>query len=105
YVYGDRFDQTIARVMSAQLINQYFGQNVPVDDLPYQLYLSAPTTSGGTNSSQAPKGVAILPYAAADLEASSLAAALEPDVFGNAILAPYFQARLDDPKETNERYA
>jgi uncharacterized protein YfaS (alpha-2-macroglobulin family) len=62
------------------------------------------TPPSGAGSSPS-RGVALLPYGSADLEVTALAAALAPDVFGSQLVGPYLQARLDDGKETNERYA
>ena len=48
-------------------------------------------------------GIAILPYASSDLEASTLAAIVAPDRFAPRPLTRYFRAVAEDAKPTRER--
>ena len=50
WTYGDRLDQTLARVLSIQMLNQYFGQNIPEESLPAELYLATPPLPPGAPS-------------------------------------------------------
>lgn len=109
YTYGDRLDQTLARVLSAQMLNQYFDQSIPVETLPGDLYLAttplppgAPPAGGSTTRN---RGVTQLPFASPDLTSTAQAAALAPEVFGPSVLRVYLEAVRDDAKETSERQA
>jgi uncharacterized protein YfaS (alpha-2-macroglobulin family) len=109
WTYGDRLDQTLARVLSAQMLNQYFGQSVPADTLPADLYLATtppppgPPPAGGSITRN--RGVTQLPFASPDLTSTAQAAALAPDVFSPSVLRVYLAAVLNDAKETSERQA
>ena len=79
WTYGDRLDQTLARVLSIQMLNQYFGQAIPEESLPPDLYLASPPPPPGTSPSALPRrGVTQLPFASPDLKSTAQAAALAP---------------------------
>ncbi|MPZ50849.1 MAG: hypothetical protein GEU75_16380 [Dehalococcoidia bacterium] len=109
WTYGDRVDQTLARVLAAQLLNQYFGQQLPVEDFPARLYLTMALPprppAPGTVLRGAPIGVAILPFAEPDLAITARVAALAPELFGRQTLREHLRFVADNPEETPERVA
>ena len=90
--YGDRLDQMLARDVAAQLLGRFYDdvevRGEPFDPSIYQ------TPEGG---------IALFPYAGADLTLSARAAAVAPDRFGSAALTGSFLAVLRAPDETRER--
>jgi len=90
--YGDRLDQMLARDVSAELLETFYGdidvRGEPFDASIYQ------TPEGG---------IALVPYAGQDLTLSARAAAVAPDRFGAATLTRYFLGVLQDQGETRER--
>jgi len=96
-------------VLSAQLLNQYFGQSLPEETLPAELYLASTPVPPGPppagSSINRNRGVTQLSFASPDLTTTAQAAALAPDVFGPALLRVYLEAARDDAMETSERQA
>ncbi len=92
WTYGDRVDQMLARNLSQDLLKQYFGEDQ-----------AAPAVFD-TASYQTPKGgIALFPYADADLTLSARLAALAPDSFARNSLVSYFTSVVDDKNESRER--
>jgi len=89
---GDRLDQMLARDVSAQLLETFYGD---VEGRGQQFDASIFQTPDG--------GIALFPYAGQDLTLSARAAALAPDRFGRAALTQSFLAVLQDQGETRER--
>lgn len=92
WTYGDRVDQILARSLAQQLLEDYF--SAPSADAP-AFDASLYQTEDG--------GIALFPYADADLLLSARVASVAPDTFGRNALAQYFRKVLDDPDETRER--
>lgn len=91
--WGRRFEQQLAGSVAAELLHQYFAEPVtpsPVDTFAHQ------TPAGG---------IAILPYADADLELSAFAADLAPGRFDRATLRDYLSKVVADPQASRERAA
>ncbi|MGH2689865.1 MAG: hypothetical protein ACRDKW_13825, partial [Actinomycetota bacterium] len=89
---GDRVDQALAREVAGSLLAEHF------DEGP------APETGfNGSAYQTRTGGIAILPFADADLTVSARIAALAPDHFARQGLARYFRSVRDDPDETRER--
>jgi hypothetical protein len=90
--YGDRVDQRLARDVSASLLNTYYeeveARGEVFDASVYQ------TMEGG---------IALFPYAGADLTLSARMAAIAPDRFGKGKLTQYFLGVLQNRSETRER--
>ncbi|MGA2285636.1 MAG: Ig-like domain-containing protein [Dehalococcoidia bacterium] len=90
--YGDRVDQMLARDVAAGLLNTYFDEEeAPGQEFDASLY----QTKDG--------GIALFPYADADLTLSARVAALAPDRVGRNALTGYFLAIVQDQSETRER--
>jgi hypothetical protein len=92
WTYGDRVDQMLARNLSQELLARYFKDPAP---FPAVFRPSEYQTPEG--------GIAIFPFADADLTVSARVAALAPDLFAREDLANYFRSVLADRKETRER--
>ena len=90
---GDRVDQMLARALSQELLATYF------DETSF-----APPTEFDSALYQTPDGgIALFPYADADLTLSARVAAVAPDRFGQQSLAAYFRKVYEDQNETRER--
>ncbi|MDO8617248.1 MAG: alpha-2-macroglobulin family protein [Dehalococcoidia bacterium] len=94
WTYGDRVDQMLARNLAQGLLKQYFGEET---DFPAEFRPLAYQTTGG--------GIAIFPFADADLTLSARAAAVAPEQFDRQGLPRYFLGVLDNTEETRERGA
>src|SRR5439155_8591017 len=90
--YGDRVDQMLARNLAQELLTKFFGEPAP---FPAPFRPDAYQTPEG--------GIAIFPFAGADLTLSARIAALAPDRFGRQGLMDYFAGVLADRKTTRER--
>jgi hypothetical protein len=90
--YGDRLDQMLARDVSADLLETFYG-DVEVRGEPFDASIYQ-TPEGG---------IALFPYAGQDLTLSARAAAVAPDRFGGAALTTHFLGVLQDRSETRER--
>lgn len=91
YDSGDRLDQALARQMGAALLQKYFAEKFEVPEFVASTY-------------QTPEGgLALLPYAEADLALSAKAAALAPSYFNREWLAVYFSKFLNDREATAEQ--
>ncbi|MFA4930818.1 MAG: alpha-2-macroglobulin family protein [Patescibacteria group bacterium] len=89
YQNGDRIDQKVARNLSMNLLNEYFGENNPVEQLSLTDYQSADG------------GLSLLPYSSSDLELSAKLSGLLPnDSVNKQILIEYFN-RQATSKENN----
>jgi hypothetical protein len=93
WTYGDRVDQMLARALSQELLATYFEETsfAPPAEFDSALYQ---TPDGG---------IALFPYADADLTLSARVAAVAPDRFGQQSLATYFRKVYEDQNETRER--
>jgi len=92
WTYGDRVDQMLARNLSQELLKRYFDEE------------NANPAEFEPASYQTPQGgIALFPYADADLALSARLAALAPDRFGRNALASYFTKIAEDRNETRER--
>ena len=89
---GDRVDQALARDLAGRLLAEHFDEG-PAPSPSFNG--SAYQTRGG--------GIAVLPFADADLTVSARIAALAPERFARQGLARSFRSVLDDPDETRER--
>jgi len=92
WTWGDRVDQMTARNVAQSLLTQYFGEDWA---RPAEFNREAYVTNRG--------GIALLPYADADLTLSANLAAVAGDSFGRNALLDYFRTIADDPQETRER--
>jgi len=92
WTYGDRVDQMLARNLSQELLKQYFDEEN-----------AYPAAFEPASYQTPPGGIALFPYADADLALSARLAALAPDRFARNSLAAYFTRIVDDRNETRER--
>ncbi|MDP3964279.1 MAG: polymorphic toxin-type HINT domain-containing protein [bacterium] len=82
YVWGDRVDQSYSRSLASGLLNQYFEENFEVANF-----------DGG--QFQTPEGgVALLPYASAELHLTALFADLAADQFDQTAMRAYLEGAL-----------
>jgi hypothetical protein len=91
---GARLEAALGADVAAGLLTTRFADR--------QLDPSAPSFDGARYQTE-DGGLAILPYASSDLDASVLAALVAPDRFERSSLASYFRTVLLDPQETRER--
>ncbi len=93
WTHGDRVDQMLARALSQEMLATYFDEKsfAPPAEFDSALYQ---TPDGG---------IALFPYADADLTLSARVAAVAPDRFGQQSLAAYFRRVYEDQNETRER--
>src|SRR5439155_22805023 len=89
--YGDRVDQILARNLAQEMLARYFDEPAP---FPALFRPDAYQTPEG--------GIAIFPFAGADLTLSARIAALAPDRFRRQGLMDYFAGVLGDRKTTRE---
>lgn len=94
WTYGDRVDQMLARDLAQDLLAKNFGEPPA---LPAEFVAARYQTAEG--------GIAIFPFASADLTLSARVAALAPDRFGRQRLAAYLRKAATDPDQTRERAA
>jgi hypothetical protein len=92
YTSGDRVDQALARDLAGQMLAAYFDEGPP----------PAPSFNGSAYQTRS-GGIAILPFADADLTLSARIAALAPERFGHQGLNRFLRSILDDEDETRER--
>lgn len=92
---GSRIDQKIAPQIANELLREYFPDMSEMEEQEENLNLLQYQTPEG--------GIAILPYADAELELSSKLAALRSEYFDRSALADYFYKIAGDPKESRER--
>jgi hypothetical protein len=96
WTYGDRVDQMLARALSQEMLATYFEQQS----------FAAPTEfDGALYQTPDDGGIALFPYADADLALSARVAAVAPDRFGQQALAAYFRLVYENEGETRERAA
>jgi hypothetical protein len=89
-----RLERALAADLASTLIAQRFPSGASEAEAPAFDADQYQTDDGG---------IAILPYASSDLEASTLAAIVAPDRFHPQRLTRYFRAIADDAKATRER--
>ncbi len=89
---GDRVDQKLARVVSAQLRQKYFGEANP-----------APENFDGSLYQTDDGGIALLPYASSDLELSAKVAFIAGSYFDQVRLTNYFYQILSADDSTGEQ--
>ncbi|MDD4901980.1 MAG: polymorphic toxin-type HINT domain-containing protein [Patescibacteria group bacterium] len=89
---GDRVDQKLARVVSADLLKKYFGEE------PFN-----PETFNGAMYQTDDGGVALLPYASSDFELSAKVAFVAGDYFDKTRLTNYFYKILTADDSTREQ--
>jgi hypothetical protein len=90
WTYGDRVDQKLSRVLSAQMKKDYFGDNESSEIFDSKIY----QLDNG--------GVALLPYSDSDLELSAKLAVLIPEYFDRNSLASYFYEVYNRQDSTQE---
>jgi hypothetical protein len=88
---GDRVDQKLARVVSADLLRQYFGETPATEDFKGSVY----QTDDG--------GIALLPYASSDFELSAKVAFAASGYFDKPRLTSYFYKILTADDSTREQ--
>jgi hypothetical protein len=93
WTHGDRVDQMLARALSQELLATYFDEKsfAPPAEFDSALYQTPDS------------GIALFPYADADLTLSARVAAVAPDRFGQQSLAAYLRKVYEDQNETRER--
>jgi alpha-2-macroglobulin len=99
WAYGDRVDQVLARAVAAQLLAEYFGEDSEAPTFDPSVYTTRPRLATSR------PGVAVLPYAEADLALTAHVAALAPDLFGRGLLKAALESVAHDGRETPERLA
>ncbi|HXH20822.1 MAG TPA: Ig-like domain-containing protein [Dehalococcoidia bacterium] len=111
FVYGDRVDQALARVVADRLLADYFGETAEALPFNPDVYIRAPSGYAGYTSPRPgvfsptprPPGVSILPYSDGDIAVTARVAALAPDLFGRERLRGMLMAVASDHRETPER--
>ena len=88
----------LERALAADLASTLMAQRFPSGDEE----AASPAFDAGQYQTD-DGGIAILPYASSDLEASTLAAIVAPDRFASRPLTRYFRAVAEDAKVTRER--
>jgi hypothetical protein len=92
WTYGDRVDQKLSRVLSAQMKKDYFGDDKSAETFDGKIY----QLDNG--------GVALLPYSDSDLELSAKLAVLIPEYFDQNSLASYFYEVYTNQNSTQEEF-
>lgn len=95
YTYGDRVDQRLAKVKSAQLLKDYFEEEVYLDE----------SFDGAMYQVAADGGIALFPYSGSEVDLSAKIAALAADEFDKAALRQYFLKIVDDKNTGAEQTA
>lgn len=95
YTYGDRVDQRLAKVKSAQLLKDYFEEEVYFDD----------DFDGTMYQVPADGGIALFPYSSSEVDLSAKIAALAADEFDKVALRQYFLKIVDDKNTGTEQVA
>lgn len=94
YGKGDRADEAVARTLAAQWLNSTFAKDFRVPEYSAGVYQDTDVSGG----------IALLPYADADLELSAKMAALAPDHVNKSELVNYFEEVLNSTERTlNEK--
>jgi uncharacterized protein YfaS (alpha-2-macroglobulin family) len=88
---GDRVDQKMARAVSVDLLQKYFGETADKEDFKGSVYQN---DDGG---------IGLLPYASSDFELSAKAAFLAGDYFDKQRLINYFYKILSADDSTREQ--
>ena len=83
--WGDRADESLARLYAAELLNAYFGEENVLPELSTGAYWS--------------DGVRLLPYADGDFDVTAKVALLQDTPFSEEDLASYFSWRLESDFE------
>jgi len=92
WTYGDRVDQALARTLARELLRDGFAEETFTDEEFQAGHYQRPEG-----------GVALFPYAEADLALSARVADVAPGRFGGSTLRTYFELVLSDRAETRER--
>lgn len=90
-----RLEQRISAYLAEKLLAEHFG----IGEAPSQE--EERSWQEGLFQYQQEQGLAILPYAKADLEASVLAASFAPEILAKESLAAYFERNLNQAREAD----
>lgn len=95
YSFGDRVDQKLARIKSAELLKNYFGEEVFSDE----------DFNGAMYQVSADGGISLFPYSSSEVELSAKIAALASEKFDKLALRQYFLKIIDDKNSGTEQGA
>ncbi|MDP2625084.1 MAG: polymorphic toxin-type HINT domain-containing protein [Candidatus Peregrinibacteria bacterium] len=92
YQQEDRVDEALWGYLSKTWMNEYFDEDYTVSEFPTFTYQFS--------SYEESKGVALLPYAEADIKLSAQVAGLAPDLWEKRLLTNYFESIVDSADYT-----